>query len=164
MVMTQPNQHAGPSSSANRSQTMSPRSALPTEPTHVQAIHDFDPTQLASTSASNMNMYLAFYAGEILRVHVRDATGWWDGEIASVNDTGDPEPRKGPRRGWFPSNYVREMGWVWVSSISRHIRIGGRISLADNQACASQERLYHFSYLQHPITDRSYASTLVSRL
>jgi len=62
-----------------------------------------------------MNMYLAFYAGEILRVHVRDATGWWDGEIASVNDTGDPEPRKGPRRGWFPSNYVREMGWVWVS-------------------------------------------------
>jgi len=115
--MTQTNQHAGPSSSANRSQTMSPRSALPTEPKHVQAIHDFDPTQLASTSASNMNMYLAFYAGEILRVHVRDATGWWDGEIASVNDTGDPEPRKGPRRGWFPSNYVREMGWVWVSTV-----------------------------------------------
>ncbi|WWC58456.1 uncharacterized protein I303_100997 [Kwoniella dejecticola CBS 10117] len=71
---------------------------VPRLPTHVQAIHDFDPSLLASTSASNSNMYLSFKSGEIIRVHVRDATGWWDGEISL-------------RRGWFPSNYVREMGW-----------------------------------------------------
>lgn len=79
-------------------------------PTHVQAIHDFDPALLSSTS--NPGMYLSFNAGEIIRVHVRDATGWWDGEIG----LGDMEVgRKGPRRGWFPSNYVREMGWDVVS-------------------------------------------------
>ncbi|WRT64250.1 uncharacterized protein IL334_001181 [Kwoniella shivajii] len=68
------------------------------QPTHVQAIHDFDPSLLASTSSNSSNMYLSFKSGEIIRVHVRDATGWWDGEISL-------------RRGWFPSNYVREMGW-----------------------------------------------------
>ncbi|WWD09507.1 hypothetical protein V865_007631 [Kwoniella europaea PYCC6329] len=83
-------------------------------PTHVQAIHDFDPSLLASTSSSNVNMYLSFKAGEIIRVHVRDATGWWDGEIsgsARWANEGEDNTMKGLRRGWFPSNYVREMGW-----------------------------------------------------
>ncbi|KAK8866035.1 hypothetical protein IAR55_001186 [Kwoniella newhampshirensis] len=80
-------------------------STLP-PPTHVQAIHDFDPSLLASTSSTPSNLYLTFKAGEIIRVHVRDATGWWDGEISGR--TGEDQ---GVRRGWFPSNYVREMGW-----------------------------------------------------
>ena len=84
-------------------------------PAHVQAIHDFDPSLLASTSSatSNPNMYLSFTAGEIIRVHVRDATGWWDGEISAARYDEERE-KKGPRRGWFPSNYVREMGWDGV--------------------------------------------------
>ena len=57
-------------------------------------------------------MYLTFKAGEIIRVHVRDATGWWDGEISTALEQ---EERNGPRRGWFPSNYVKEMGWDGVS-------------------------------------------------
>ncbi|WVW82416.1 hypothetical protein I302_104426 [Kwoniella bestiolae CBS 10118] len=90
---------AGPSTQQVQSPPTPISPTNPTRlPTHVQAIHDFDPSLLASTSASNMNMYLSFKAGEIIRVHVRDATGWWDGEIRL-------------RRGWFPSNYVREMGW-----------------------------------------------------
>jgi son of sevenless-like protein len=83
-------------------------------PTHVQAIHNFDPSLLASasTTPSGGNMYLSFQSGEIIRVHVRDGTGWWDGEISRVGE----ESSKGPRRGWFPSNYVREMGWDGVGS------------------------------------------------
>ena len=85
-------------------------------PTHVQAIHDFNPLLLASAagSTSSANMYLPFKAGEIIRVHVRDTTGWWDGEISVVD--AEEEARKGPRRGWFPSNYVREMGVDGVST------------------------------------------------
>nr|XP_019014811.1 uncharacterized protein I206_00897 [Kwoniella pini CBS 10737]OCF53592.1 hypothetical protein I206_00897 [Kwoniella pini CBS 10737] len=106
---------AGPSTHYVRSPPtpISPHHA-PRLPTHVQAIHDFDPSLLASTSASNSNMYLNFKSGEIIRVHVRDATGWWDGEISGtarlVHET-EEHTVKGVRRGWFPSNYVREMGW-----------------------------------------------------
>ena len=65
-------------------------------------------------------MYLTFKAGEIIHVHVRDGTGWWDGEIRMAVEKGadkekETEVRGGPRRGWFPSNYVREMGWDGVS-------------------------------------------------
>ncbi|OCF31123.1 hypothetical protein I316_07255 [Kwoniella heveanensis BCC8398] len=84
------------------------------QPTHVQAIHDFDPSLLASTSSSSSGMYLSFKAGEIIRVHVRDATGWWDGEISGTTrwaTEGEDSTVRGLRRGWFPSNYVREMGW-----------------------------------------------------
>jgi son of sevenless-like protein len=88
-------------------------------PTHVQAIHDFTPALLASTSvATNPNMYLSFKNGEVIRVHARDATGWWDGEIANAHSFVDgvaDQGRNGPRRGWFPSNYVREMGQDAVS-------------------------------------------------
>ena len=59
-------------------------------------------------------MYLNFKGGEIIRVHVRDASGWWDGEIGMATEV---ERRDGPRRGWFPSNYVREMGWDGVSRL-----------------------------------------------
>lgn len=92
----------------------SPRSAFPAHSTHVQAIHDFNPGLLAPSPNMGSNLYLPFFAGDILKVHVRDQTGWWDGEMASVPADGE-EPRKGPRRGWFPSNYVREMGWSSVS-------------------------------------------------
>jgi son of sevenless-like protein len=108
--------HASPSSSA--SFAINPAPPTPTSPlripTHVQAIHHFDPSLLASTSTAsfNPNMYLNFRAGEIIRVHVRDGTGWWDGEISTAVEK---EARVGPRRGWFPSNYVREMGWDGVS-------------------------------------------------
>lgn len=63
-------------------------------------------------------MYLDFKAGEIIRVHTRDASGWWDGEIGTVNVSQEVVVgRDGPRRGWFPSNYVREMGWEGVSPL-----------------------------------------------
>jgi len=105
--------HVAPSSSPLYTQPM-PAVTPQRIPTHAQAIHDFDPSLLASTStaSSSPNMYLNFKAGEIIRVHVRDGTGWWDGEISSVVEA---EKRDGPRRGWFPSNYVREMGWDGVS-------------------------------------------------
>ena len=112
MIQTQPAasafRHGGPLT------PISPNRA----PTHVQAIHDFDPSLLASTStaSTNQNMYLTFKAGEIIRVHVRDPTGWWDGEISvGLPEKEKPSDRSGPRRGWFPSNYVREMGWDGVS-------------------------------------------------
>jgi hypothetical protein len=38
---------------------------------------------------------LPFYAGQIIRVHYKDQSGWWDGECGNV-------------RGWFPSNYLLE--------------------------------------------------------
>jgi hypothetical protein len=72
--------------------------------THVQAIHAFDPAALPSTSAAAAsNMYLCFKAGEIIKVWSRDEKGWWDGEVTR----GEEDAGKGPRRGWFPSNYVR---------------------------------------------------------
>ncbi|ODN77887.1 hypothetical protein, variant [Cryptococcus amylolentus CBS 6039] len=73
-------------------------------PLYAQAIHDFDPSLLASTSTSSTGLYLHFDAGELIRVHVRDPTGWWDGEI-----TAKPADHRGVRRGWFPSNYIREI-------------------------------------------------------
>lgn len=66
------------------------------------AIHEFDPSIMPSGSTLGHNMYLSFQAGEVIRVHGRDSSGWWDGEI-------------GLRRGWFPSNYVREFEWDEVS-------------------------------------------------
>jgi hypothetical protein len=72
---------------------------------YVQAIHAFDPANLASTSAAAAsNMYLCFKAGEVIRVWSTDEKGWWDGEV--TRDLGD-KGEKGPRRGWFPSNYVK---------------------------------------------------------
>lgn len=72
--------------------------------THVQAIHAFDPAAVPSTSAAAAsNMYLCFKAGEIIKVWSRDEKGWWDGEVTR----GEEDAGKGPRRGWFPSNYVR---------------------------------------------------------
>ncbi|KIR78781.1 guanyl nucleotide exchange factor Sql2 [Cryptococcus gattii EJB2] len=86
----------------------SPISASP-KFSHAQAIHDFDPSLIASTSSSSSNLYLSFKAGEIIRVHVRDPTGWWDGEITS-RVAADNDGRT-LRRGWFPSNYIREIDW-----------------------------------------------------
>ncbi|ORY33701.1 ras guanine nucleotide exchange factor domain-containing protein [Naematelia encephala] len=110
--MIQTNIEAGPSWSNHSHSTDNDAPPTPVSPsrmpTHVQAIHEFDPSLLASTSASSQNMYLSFKSGEIIRVHVRDASGWWDGEISV---TVEERVVNGPRRGWFPSNYVREMGW-----------------------------------------------------
>ena len=108
------NQHQRKRTSSNPSVTATPPPASPNSPqppTHVQAIHDFHPNSLPSTASAHAGMYLSFKAGEVIRVHVRDSTGWWDGEIAA----GGVEGRSGPRRGWFPSNYVREMGVGGVS-------------------------------------------------
>jgi son of sevenless-like protein len=101
---------AGPSTYA--SPVQAPASPPP-RPTHVQAIHDFDHTLLASANAntSAVNLYLSFKGGEIIKVHNREGNGWWDGEISRVGE----DAKKGPRRGWFPSNYVREMGFDGVS-------------------------------------------------
>ncbi|KAL7424779.1 Ras guanine nucleotide exchange factor bud5 [Cryptotrichosporon argae] len=82
----------------------SSRPSPPTSPTpFVQAIHDFDPTIMAASASRAHDQYLAFRAGEVLRVHVRDPTGWWDGELTA------PASERRARRGWFPSNYVRDL-------------------------------------------------------
>ncbi|KAF8510357.1 ras guanine nucleotide exchange factor domain-containing protein [Hysterangium stoloniferum] len=53
---------------------------------HVLALHDFTPLAPNATC-------LSFRAGQVILVHNRDPSGWWDGELED-------------RRGWFPSNYV----------------------------------------------------------
>ncbi|KAI9101897.1 ras guanine nucleotide exchange factor domain-containing protein [Phlyctochytrium arcticum] len=50
----------------------------------VQALHEYK---------STVGTCLSFRKGDILYVHIKDKTGWWDGTL-------------GTRRGWFPSNYV----------------------------------------------------------
>lgn len=57
---------------------------------------------MPSSSALAHNMYLSFNQGEVIRVHGRDRSGWWDGEIPERDGVHS-------RRGWFPSNYVREL-------------------------------------------------------
>jgi len=73
---------------------------------YVQAIHDFDPS-IMPTGALTHNMYLSFKGGEVIRVHGRDPSGWWDGEVSRSGQT---------HRGWFPSNYVREVDWDEVGT------------------------------------------------
>ncbi|KAJ3005153.1 hypothetical protein HKX48_000842 [Thoreauomyces humboldtii] len=53
----------------------------------VQALHDY--TSVESTC-------LSFRKGDVLNVHIRDKSGWWDGTL-------------GAKRGWFPSNYVESI-------------------------------------------------------
>ena len=55
-------------------------------PEYVLAMHDYTPQSGNATC-------LAFRAGQVIQVHNRDTSGWWDGELEG-------------RRGWFPSNYV----------------------------------------------------------
>lgn len=81
----------------------------------VIALHDYAPTQAASTSSNNgedatfqqeqsqRQVYLAFAAGDRIRVWTRHASGWWDGELAEEGGMGG-----GTSRGWFPSNFVQE--------------------------------------------------------
>ncbi|EIW72489.1 hypothetical protein TREMEDRAFT_25574 [Tremella mesenterica DSM 1558] len=70
----------------------------------VQAIHDFEPAMVPTPLPDDGHTYLHFTAGEIIRVHRKAHTGWWDGEIVS-----DREDVRGPRRGWFPNNYARKI-------------------------------------------------------
>jgi len=53
---------------------------------YVLAMHDYTPHMGSATC-------LSFRAGQVIQVHNRDPSGWWDGELEG-------------RRGWFPSNYV----------------------------------------------------------
>jgi son of sevenless-like protein len=63
----------------------------------VVALYDFTP---AATSTKSY-LCLAFEAGDRIRVHSKDASGWWDGELL----IGDSVAVK---RGWFPSNFVKD--------------------------------------------------------
>lgn len=101
---------------SNPSQSSIASTSASTHTNHVQAIHDFHYSLLASTATSNPGTYLSFQAGDVIRVHTRDPSGWWDGEISGSAsewsmDAETERTEMGPRRGWFPSNYVREMGW-----------------------------------------------------
>jgi len=49
---------------------------------------------------------LPFYAGQLIQVHYKDASGWWDGEVANV-------------RGWFPSNYLFKNSSRFVRATSQ---------------------------------------------
>ncbi|KNC96346.1 uncharacterized protein SPPG_08247 [Spizellomyces punctatus DAOM BR117] len=53
----------------------------------VQALHEYK---------SSVPTCLSFRKGDILYVHIKDKTGWWDGTLGS-------------KRGWFPSNYVESI-------------------------------------------------------
>lgn len=72
--------------------TQSPRSlhtrtaSVGSPPLHefVKAKYDYVPDHPSG---------LPFYAGQLIQVHYKDPSGWWDGEVANV-------------RGWFPSNYL----------------------------------------------------------
>ncbi|CED84085.1 Ras1 guanine nucleotide exchange factor [Phaffia rhodozyma] len=76
--------------------TISPRSTSPVEQLiFVQAQHHWKPDNPT---------YLGFRRGQIIRVHNKDPSGWWDGELDSV-------------RGWFPSNYVQA---ITLNTESRH--------------------------------------------
>ncbi|KAI8331211.1 hypothetical protein BC941DRAFT_439311 [Chlamydoabsidia padenii] len=60
----------------------------------VQALHDFFP---ANAPTDNVTACLFFQRGAIIEVYNRDESGWWDGVTDGV-------------RGWFPSNYVGQIG------------------------------------------------------
>ena len=134
MATTQSSVMAGPSNYARRphpGRTAASTSQIPTpvspstDTVYVQALHDFDPSLLPSINKANLNLYVSFKSGEVIRVRARDNTGWWDGEVTSSADkTGRPKVR--PRRGWFPSNYVRIMTDV---SIPRCVQ---RVTAADS--------------------------------
>ena len=51
----------------------------------VVALHNYSSTEESC---------LSFLKGDLLQVHQKDASGWWDGTL-------------GKKRGWFPSNYVQ---------------------------------------------------------
>ncbi|OXC67953.1 hypothetical protein AYX13_03406 [Cryptococcus neoformans] len=128
---------------------MTDRQSTPTSPisrspkfSHAQAIHDFDPSLLASTSSSSSNLYLSFKAGEIIRVHVRDPTGWWDGEIPS-RVAADNDGRT-LRRGWFPSNYIREIEWD-----PTHRRSESSMSVASPKSPYKSTHSRHGSFASH---------------
>lgn len=63
----------------------------------VIALYDFTPAPTGTKSY----LCLSFEAGDRIRVHSKDASGWWDGELL-VGDS------VAVRRGWFPSNFVKE--------------------------------------------------------
>ncbi|WVN89053.1 uncharacterized protein L203_104269 [Cryptococcus depauperatus CBS 7841] len=121
-------------------------------PSYAQAIHHFDPSVLALNSASSANLYLDFKAGQLIRVHVKDATGWWDGEV--VHSPSDDE--RATRRGWFPSNYIQEVDSDAVSQTFAPIELtseahGGAVtsssqdstspSFSDTFTCSRQTSL-----------------------
>lgn len=74
--------------SPSRSRSVSPdvNETVRLGPEFVLAMHDYAPQSGNATC-------LSFRAGQIIQVHNRDSSGWWDGELEG-------------RRGWFPSNYV----------------------------------------------------------
>lgn len=63
----------------------------------VKAKYDYSPDHPSG---------LPFYAGQIIRVHYKDQSGWWDGECGNV-------------RGWFPSNYLLENSSRFVRAMSQ---------------------------------------------
>jgi hypothetical protein len=66
--------------------TPPPNIPIPPEPDFARALHDFVPSAGSTTC-------LSFKAGQLIRIHNKDASGWWDAEVDG-------------RRGWLPSNFV----------------------------------------------------------
>ncbi|KIM28476.1 hypothetical protein M408DRAFT_329521 [Serendipita vermifera MAFF 305830] len=88
--------------------TQSPRSlhtrtaSVGSPPLHefVKAKYDYVPDHPSG---------LPFYAGQLIQVHYKDPSGWWDGEVANV-------------RGWFPSNYLFQNSSMFVRASSQSSR------------------------------------------
>lgn len=51
---------------------------------------------------------LPFYAGQLIQVHYKDQSGWWDGEVSNI-------------RGWFPSNYLFQNSSVFIRATSNQV-------------------------------------------
>lgn len=102
---------ASPSRTSQSPPSPPHRSSSLRSSTHVEAIHDFDPSIMTANASLGHNKYLSLRAGELILVQGRDPTGWWSGEVTGEDGR--------PRRGWFPSNYVRELELEDVSDESQ---------------------------------------------
>jgi SH3 domain len=74
---------------------------------------------------------LPFYAGQLIQVHYKDPSGWWDGEVANV-------------RGWFPSNYL-------FPDSSKLVRASSQVSSGHFSPPPPYPFLFFFPSCQSPL-------------
>ncbi|GAA95817.1 hypothetical protein E5Q_02474 [Mixia osmundae IAM 14324] len=104
--------------------------AMDVQPEWVEALHAYTPSDAmlarpqdtSDGEPSAQKACLAFNPGDLIRVIHKDPSGWWDGCI---------KQERALVRGWFPSNYVRE---IQIESL----RDGaGQAAAADDTVVAS---------------------------
>lgn len=127
--MTTTNNNTPTSLSPPTSPTFSEHSST-FAPHFVQALHDYLPSTNPEEESGSC---LYFKKGSIIEVFNRDESGWWDGQCGEV-------------RGWFPSNYVGNIGELkrsstdfeddeleaWQHKMGYHFNNTSTVSLMDN--------------------------------